>query len=178
MKKFLFVLLISLFLSTASIAKAEDKTYYCYCYGTTPITCTTFTSTTLLADNCPTTGCSKPAAAPLDVTCAPFGAASVTSPSTGGTADSGKVVKLSNPLAGDVTDVNAIIGNVIKTAMGVMGALVLLMIIWGGTTWLWSAGNPEKVKAGSNMIMWAILGAIVVLASYMLLTLTLKILAG
>ncbi len=92
--------------------------------------------------------------------------------------DSGNVVKLSNPLEGNVTDVNAIIGNAIKTATGIMGALVLLMIVYGGITWLTAAGSPEKIKSGSNMIIWAILGAVVVLSSYLLLTAVLKGLSG
>lgn len=89
-----------------------------------------------------------------------------------------KTVKLNNPLESGGTDISAIIGNIIKTAMGVMGALVLLMIVWGGFTWLTAAGNPEKVKSGSNTIMWAVLGSVVVLGSYFLLTTVLKALAG
>lgn len=82
-------------------------------------------------------------------------------------------VKLENPLAlgpaGNATDVPTIIGTIINGIMGIMGAIVLLMVVYGGTTWLMSAGNPEKVKAGSQTIFWALLGAVITVASYLIL---------
>ncbi|MFA6424324.1 MAG: pilin [Candidatus Magasanikbacteria bacterium] len=83
-------------------------------------------------------------------------------------------VTLDNPLA-LVTDVKVIIGTVIKGLLGIMGGLVLLMVVWGGTTWLTAAGNPEKVKAGSQTILWALLGAIITTASYIILNTVMKL---
>jgi len=78
-------------------------------------------------------------------------------------------VKLDNPLNLS-TDVKVIIGTVIKGVLGIMGGLVLLMVVQGGTTWLMAAGNPEKVKSGSQTILWALLGAVVTAASYIILS--------
>lgn len=78
-------------------------------------------------------------------------------------------VKLKNPI-NIGTDVRVVIGTVIKGLMGVMGALALLMVVWGAGTWLLSAGNPEKVKAGSQTMLWAVLGVVITVASYMILT--------
>jgi len=78
------------------------------------------------------------------------------------------VVKLDNPL-GISTDVKVIIGTIIKGVLGVMGGLVLLMVVYGGGAWITAAGNPEKVKAGSQTILWALLGAIITTASYIIL---------
>ena len=83
-------------------------------------------------------------------------------------------VKLENPLAlgksGNATDVPTIIGTIINGIMGIMGAIVLLMVVYGGTTWLMSAGNPEKIKSGSQTILWALLGAVITVASYVILS--------
>lgn len=78
------------------------------------------------------------------------------------------VVKLDNPLALS-TDIKIILGTVIKGIFGIMGGLVLLMVVWGGSTWLTAAGSPEKIKSGSQTILWALLGAIVTTASYIIL---------
>lgn len=178
MKKLLFFVLFLLLLSPV-VAVAADQ-YYCKCEK--PILngrkCQgNFTTTKAAADACPL--CPQLSGdITADKECAEEAATSPTTPSTGVPADSGKTVKLSNPLAGGETDVNAIIGNIIKAAMGVVGALVLLMIVWGGMTWLTAAGNPEKVKSGANTMMWAVLGAVVVLGSYFLLMVILKALAG
>lgn len=79
-----------------------------------------------------------------------------------------EIVSLTNPLEvkGSVVE---IIGILIKGVLGIMGGLVLLMVVWGGSTWLLAAGNPEKVKAGSQTILWALLGAIITAASYLIL---------
>lgn len=79
------------------------------------------------------------------------------------------VVKLDNPLTIG-KDVKVIIGTIIKGILGVMGALVLLMVVKGGGTWITAAGSPEKIKEGSQTILWALLGAIITAASYIILS--------
>lgn len=79
------------------------------------------------------------------------------------------MVKLENPL-GVVTDAGSIIKQVITVALGIIGALTLLMFVWGGFEWLTSAGNPEKVKSGTQTMIWAIIGVILVFSSYLLLS--------
>jgi len=106
-----------------------------------------------------------------------FGAVSVhaqTSPNTM------KTVELTNPLAGASAQggVPQIVGTIIKGALGVVGSLVLLMVVWGGFTWLTAAGNPEKIKSGSNTMIWAVIGLIVVFSSYFALDFVLKAIAG
>lgn len=87
-------------------------------------------------------------------------------------------LKLANPLKGDTTDINDIIGNIIKGALGVMGSLTLLMLVYGGFQWLTSAGNAEKVSAGTQTMIWAVVGVAVVLASYLVLSTFTEYLTG
>lgn len=72
---------------------------------------------------------------------------------------------LPNPL-GKLTDPREIIGNVIKAMLGITGSLALLVFIFGGFTWVTSAGNEEKIRKGKDMILWAALGLVVIFASY------------
>lgn len=94
-----------------------------------------------------------------------YGAGGAPTPS--GDAASGNITRLENPIG--ATNVNVIIGRVIKGALGIVGALALFMFFWGGQTWLISAGNPEKVKAGTQTMIWAAVGVVIVFASYMIL---------
>lgn len=80
-----------------------------------------------------------------------------------------EVCSLENPLESN-TDVSGIISVVIKSVLGIIGALTLLMLVWGGFQWLTSAGNPEKVKMGTQTMVWAIIGVVLVFASYILLS--------
>jgi uncharacterized membrane protein YidH (DUF202 family) len=79
---------------------------------------------------------------------------------------------LENPIGSGqkgTTEIGSIINTVIKAALGIIGGITLLMFVWGGFQWLTSAGNPEKVAAGTQTMIWAVIGVILVLASYVLL---------
>jgi len=88
----------------------------------------------------------------------------------GGGSAPGSCIKLENPIKLSDTNITApvIIGKIIKGLLGIIGALALLMIVWGGFKWLTSAGNPEKIKAGTNTMLYAIIGVVIVLSSYIL----------
>ena len=79
-------------------------------------------------------------------------------------------VDLENPLNIKDSQITApyILGNVIKGFLSIIGSLALLMIVWGGVQWLTSMGNPEKVKAGANTMLWATIGLVLVFSSYLL----------
>lgn len=97
-------------------------------------------------------------------------------PATGDGAQSGctfngqgeEICSLENPIG--ETEVPALIKQVITVALSLIGAFTLLMLVWGGFQWLTSAGNPEKVSAGTQTMVWAVIGVMVVLSSYLLLS--------
>lgn len=74
--------------------------------------------------------------------------------------------KPGNPLAN--TNASELIGTIIKGILTVLGSVSLFMMVWGGFQWLTSAGNTEKVEKGTKTMMWAVIGVVVVLASYVL----------
>lgn len=65
-----------------------------------------------------------------------------------------------------VEGVNTLIGRALKTGMGVLGSVALIMFLYGGVLWMISSGNSEKTKQAIDIIVWASLGVIVILASY------------
>lgn len=84
-----------------------------------------------------------------------------------------EVCSLENPIGvgkSGTTEVTSIISLVIKTALGIIGGLTLLMLVWGGFQWLTSAGNSEKVKSGTDTMIWAVIGVVLVFSSYLLLS--------
>ena len=67
---------------------------------------------------------------------------------TTGTADpAGCSVCLTNPLTGTTKSegIPTLLGNVINSVLGIIGSLALVMFIYGGATWMLSAGNQEQV---------------------------------
>ena len=78
----------------------------------------------------------------------------------------GKVVcSLDNPLVGS-PDEKSIIGTALKGAIGLVGAITLVMFVYGGFTWMISGGSPEKIKSGRDTLIWASIGLIAVFAAY------------
>ena len=79
-------------------------------------------------------------------------------------------VELVNPIKGNVTDFRIIFGNVVQKLMAIIGAVTLVVFIIGGAYWLLSAGNPERVKKGTETMVWAAIGLFVVFGAYGILS--------
>jgi hypothetical protein len=86
-----------------------------------------------------------------------------------------EVVTLDNPL-GNITTVDALTGNIIKTVLGVMGSLTLLAFVYGAFLWLTSAGEAEKVQTGKNTMLYATIGVFVIFSAYAILATILNLL--
>ncbi|MBI2410532.1 MAG: TrbC/VirB2 family protein [Candidatus Kerfeldbacteria bacterium] len=77
--------------------------------------------------------------------------------------------ELANPLGENgAKDPNALIGNVIKTLLGVVGGITLLIFIYGGVMMLISHGDSNYVKKGRDTLTWALVGLIIIFGSYAL----------
>lgn len=79
------------------------------------------------------------------------------------------VQQLDNPL-GTGADIPEIIARVIKAVMGLVGAIGLLMFIYGGFTWMTAGGSEKRVTQGKQILTWAVLGLVVIFTSYAVLS--------
>ena len=71
-----------------------------------------------------------------------------------------------NPLS--TVDIRVIIGRVVRAILVIVGALALIMFVYGGFTWLTSVGNDQRVETGRTTLIWASLGLIIVFSAYIL----------
>lgn len=83
-------------------------------------------------------------------------------------------VSLKNPLSTDTLP--ELIGQAIKTVLGVSGSLTLAVFIYGGFVWMTAAGNVERVQKGKNTIFWAAIGLAVIFSAYPLVRYILEVL--
>jgi hypothetical protein len=56
--------------------------------------------------------------------------------------------------------------NLAQFILGITGSLALLMFIYGGVLFLISAGNPERITQAKKVITGAVIGIVIVFASY------------
>jgi len=64
--------------------------------------------------------------------------------------------------------IRALILRIVDFILLFLGLLAVIMIIYGGITYVSSAGNQEKVDQAKKIIMYAIVGIIIVLISFAL----------
>ncbi len=74
--------------------------------------------------------------------------------------------------------VGGVIAVVIKAALGFMGIVFLTIIIINGFRWMTAGGNEEQVKKSQQAISRAIIGLIIVAASYAITYFVFDVLAG
>ena len=72
-------------------------------------------------------------------------------------------------LAGDQTFESAI-GPIIQAIIGVIGVVAVIFIIVGAVNYTMSQGDPGKVKKARDTILYAVIGLIVALLSFAIVT--------
>ena len=67
-----------------------------------------------------------------------------------------------------ISDLNQKVGAIIKTILGIVGMLALVMVIYGGFMWMTSGGKADQVKKGKDTLVWAVAGLALIFFSYVL----------
>lgn len=70
---------------------------------------------------------------------------------------------------GDVTIFVTLLLNITRYLFSIIGALALLVFIYGGFLMILSAGNTEKVQQGKDAMMAAVIGLVVAFGGYLLI---------
>ncbi|OGL74358.1 hypothetical protein A3E39_03375 [Candidatus Uhrbacteria bacterium RIFCSPHIGHO2_12_FULL_60_25] len=71
-----------------------------------------------------------------------------------------------------------LIGNLIGAALGLVGVVLLVMLIYAGFLWMTAGGNTETVKKAQQQIKNAIIGLIIIAASYAITSFVLQSFSG
>lgn len=67
-------------------------------------------------------------------------------------------------------DPETMVEQVINIALWIVGVLAVIMLIWGGIKYATSAGDANKVTAAKNTIMYAVIGLVVALFAWAIVT--------
>ena len=80
------------------------------------------------------------------------------------TFDSGENI-LRNSKLGE-SDPVVVTAGIINWILGLLGLIALVLIIYGGFIWMLSSGNEEQVTKAKDIIVGAVIGLLIILASY------------
>jgi amino acid transporter len=66
----------------------------------------------------------------------------------------------------DSTSVGSVIATIIKTLLGLLGIIFVVLLIYAGFQWMTAEGNEEKVTKAKDTIVRAIIGLVIIIAAY------------
>lgn len=69
---------------------------------------------------------------------------------------------------GKSEDLKATIARIINIALGFLGILAVVFILYGGFMWMTAAGNEEQVGKARKMIVQAVVGLAVIFAAWVI----------
>ena len=67
-------------------------------------------------------------------------------------------------------DIRETIAGIIKSFMGLLGIIAVVIILLGGFKWMTAAGNEEKVAEAKKLIISGIIGLCIILSAYAIST--------
>lgn len=76
------------------------------------------------------------------------------------------------------TDLVTIIGRIINIALGFVGIVFLVLMLWAGYQYMTAAGDPEKVKKATTTIRNSIIGIIIIASAWAITSFILGFFAG
>lgn len=66
----------------------------------------------------------------------------------------------------DSFTISKIVGTIIRSLLGLLGTVFLVLLVYAGYTWMTAGGNEEEVSKAKKLIAQAIIGLAIVLAAY------------
>ncbi len=57
-------------------------------------------------------------------------------------------------------------GQIIGSLLSLVGVIFLVLMIYGGITWMTASGNDKQVDKAKNIITYAIIGLVIILSAY------------
>ena len=73
---------------------------------------------------------------------------------------------IQQPLGLPSTDIRIIVANIIRVALGLLGFILLLIILYGGYLYMTSGGNEEQIGKAKSIFKNAIIGLAIILSAY------------
>jgi hypothetical protein len=97
-------------------------------------------------------------------------------PTPAPTVGSSTPVSIPNPIK--CNDATCLVSQVIRYILGIIAVIATLMFVWGGVMMLTSGGNADQVRKARETLVWATIGIIVILLSWVMIKFVLQGLIG
>lgn len=89
---------------------------------------------------------------------------------------SAQAIQFPNPVNPNIDSFPDLINQIVRSVLGIAALIFLVTIVWAGWLWLVSRGDTTQIAKAKKMIYWALAGVVVVVGSYGIVTLLLRLL--
>ncbi len=76
------------------------------------------------------------------------------------------------------TDIRLVVGKIIRTALGLLGIVALVLILYAGFVWMTAGGEEEKISQAKKIMVNAAIGLAIILSSYAIASFVISKLVG
>ncbi len=76
------------------------------------------------------------------------------------------------------SDLQTTIGSLIRVALGFLGVVAVVIILFGGFKWMTAGGNDEKVGEAKRLIVAGIIGLAIILSAYAIASFVISSIVG
>ena len=83
---------------------------------------------------------------------------------------------IEEPLGLPSTDIRIIITNIIRYALGLIGIIMLVLMMYGGFLWMTAGGNEEQIGKAKKVLRNAIIGLVLILSAYSIVLFVIRML--
>lgn len=64
------------------------------------------------------------------------------------------------------TDITVVVGRGISAALGLLGIIFLVLVVYGGFLWMTASGNEQQIEKAKKLLISAVIGLAIVSAGY------------
>jgi len=79
---------------------------------------------------------------------------------------------------GEAQDPRTVAAKIIRTALGVLGTIFLILVLYAGFLWMTAGGNDEDAGTAKKLLFQAVIGLAIVLSAYGITLLVFKMVQG
>ncbi len=83
---------------------------------------------------------------------------------------------IEQPLGLPSSDIRVLIARIIRVALGLLGTVFLVLLLYGGYLWMTAGGNPEQIESSKKILINATIGIAIILSAYAIVLLVMRLL--
>ncbi len=77
-------------------------------------------------------------------------------------------------IPGGNSDLGGVVSKVMRAVFGIMGAIAVIVVIFGGLQYVLSSGDPKRTARAKETILYAVIGIVISLSAFAIVSFVAK----